>query len=273
MKGNLLQGTARGRMGDIVAKVVHGKQILSKYQPVVTNPNSPKQVMVRNRFRNSISAYKEFNSLMIENNVKILYAPYSGASKNMRNLYIPFLMELQKIIDVGAYKTLPKIVSPLNILSITGNQLQSFIDKTMGLAILGDMLNPGQAFFGSDTDLGLNSKLIGFTSGRGKFYPYGVINQVKDIALTLVDNQDNIGLPRGYGFKTDLKDVGEWQYIYSIQNSGAEDTGVGFGIDDGAYPYDENNNSFAGYMFWLDGYNRPIFAQGFNGTVDKPETP
>ena len=54
MKGNLLQGTARGRMGDIVAKVVHGKQILSKYQPVVTNPNSPKQVMVRNRISKSI---------------------------------------------------------------------------------------------------------------------------------------------------------------------------------------------------------------------------
>lgn len=273
MKGNLLQGTARGRMGDIVAKVVHGKQILSKYQPVVTNPNSPKQVMVRNRFKNAIYAYKSYNELMIENNVKISYAPYSGASKNMRNLFIPFVMELQKILDVGPYSTLPKIISPLNIVSITGNQLQSFIEKTMGLSILGDMLNPGTAFFGSDTDLGLNSKLIGFTSGIGQYYPYGVINQIKDITLTLVDNKDNIGLPKGYGFKPNLSDVGEWPYIYSIENSGSEDTGVGFGVGNGAYPYDEFNNSFAGYMFWLDGYNRPIFAQGFNGIVDKPVTP
>ena len=27
MKGNLLQGTARGRMGEIVASVRHGKQV------------------------------------------------------------------------------------------------------------------------------------------------------------------------------------------------------------------------------------------------------
>ena len=50
MKGNLLQGTARGRMGDIVAKVVHGKQILSKYQPNVKNPESPKQMANRGIF-------------------------------------------------------------------------------------------------------------------------------------------------------------------------------------------------------------------------------
>ena len=38
MKGNLLQGTARGRMGEIVASVRHGKQLFSKYQPNVNNP-------------------------------------------------------------------------------------------------------------------------------------------------------------------------------------------------------------------------------------------
>lgn len=43
MKGNLLLGTARGRMGDIVAKVIHGEQVLSKYQPNVYNPDSPAQ--------------------------------------------------------------------------------------------------------------------------------------------------------------------------------------------------------------------------------------
>ena len=43
MKGNLLQGTARGRLGNVVAKVVHGKQIYANYQPNVSNPNTELQ--------------------------------------------------------------------------------------------------------------------------------------------------------------------------------------------------------------------------------------
>ena len=53
MKGNLLQGTARGRMGEIVASVRHGKQLFSKYQPNVLNPKSFKQMKQRELFANA----------------------------------------------------------------------------------------------------------------------------------------------------------------------------------------------------------------------------
>ena len=47
MKGNLLLGTGRGKLGDVVARVLHGEQVFSKYQPVVFNPKSIAQTRQR----------------------------------------------------------------------------------------------------------------------------------------------------------------------------------------------------------------------------------
>ena len=62
MKGNLLQGTAKGRMGEIVASVRHGKQLFSKYQPNVLNPKSFKQMQQRELFANATAFTKDFFS-------------------------------------------------------------------------------------------------------------------------------------------------------------------------------------------------------------------
>ncbi|MDD4439784.1 MAG: hypothetical protein PHS04_17380, partial [Tissierellia bacterium] len=61
MKGNLLLGTARGKMGDIVGKVVHGKQVFAKYQPVVFNPKSTLQTEVRGVFAKGAENFKLLN--------------------------------------------------------------------------------------------------------------------------------------------------------------------------------------------------------------------
>ena len=96
MKGNLLQGTARGRLGDIVAKVVHGQQILSKYQPNVNNPKSPKQMANRAIFSEASKMLADMKKQLLNFGVKPLYNVYSGASKSLNNVVIPFIFEHAK---------------------------------------------------------------------------------------------------------------------------------------------------------------------------------
>ena len=85
MKGNLLQGTARGRMGDIVAKVVHGEQILSKYQPNVTQSNSELVIQTKEKFKNAVGFTKEAKKTA---SIKLPYSVYLGSAKNMRSALI-----------------------------------------------------------------------------------------------------------------------------------------------------------------------------------------
>ena len=80
MKGNLLQGTARGKMGDVVAKVVHGKQVFFKYQPVVFNPKSQRQITQRDIFTRAAIFSK---GVLSDNYVSNIYAINRGASKSM----------------------------------------------------------------------------------------------------------------------------------------------------------------------------------------------
>lgn len=268
MKGNLLLGTARGKMGDIVGKVVHGKQVFAKYQPVVFNPKSSKQQTVRNRFAIANFALKDLRAKLKENDLNILYQQYSGASKNLRNLIIPYVMDLQKIESIGAYSMFPKMQNPLDIISVTGNSIQGEIEPTMGLYLIGDPLNPGTQYFGSDVELNVNTSLVGITSYHSENFPYYVNNQIKSLIITLVPHT-NAG-PKGYGLKSSLEDVGNWNYVYSVSDIGTEDTGIEFGIGNSSLPYNGTKNQYSGYLIWVDGDSRPIATIAFNGLQDLP---
>lgn len=268
MKGNLLLGTARGKMGDIVGKVVHGKQVYAKYQPVVFNPKSSKQQTVRNRFSIANFALKDLRTKLKEYDLNILYQLYSGASKNLRNLIIPYVMELQRIKSIGAYSMFPKMQNPLDILSITGNSIQGEVDTTYGMFLIGDPFTGGTQYFGSDVELNVDTLLVGITSQTGEYFPYYVNNQVKKLTITLVSHT-NTGA-KGYGLKTTLDAVGDWNFIYSVSNIGMEDTAIEFGIGNSSLPFNATNNQYSGYLIWVDGDSRPIATIAFNGLQSLP---
>lgn len=226
MKGNLLQGTARGRMGDIVAKVVHGKQILAKYQPIVYNPDSPRQRQVRDTFSQIARILKENRNSLTENKLKPRYNLYSGASKNLRNAVVPFGFDVNEIFRGGKYGKNLKVSNPSTLTeSPTGQTFMLFLDEfgSVCWSMVGtDLATPGNKYFGSDVLINGNTL---FTSA---FAPddAGALKQKvteQDIELVLVDKADAIGIPKGYGMLSTVEEVGEWNYIYKINNA---DTGA-----------------------------------------------
>ena len=100
MKGNLLLGTGRGKLGDVVARVLHGQQVFSKYQPVVFNHKSPAQI--RQRVMLSIATKKAtfLNNLRAQG-IEIYYSNVYGASRNIRNLIVALSTRAQRIKDDG----------------------------------------------------------------------------------------------------------------------------------------------------------------------------
>lgn len=55
-----IHGNYRKKVGNVVARVVRGRVILSIYQPDVSNPNTAKQQTQRSRFVNVIRAFNAF---------------------------------------------------------------------------------------------------------------------------------------------------------------------------------------------------------------------
>ena len=88
MKGNILQGTARGRLGNVVAKVVHGKQIYANYQPNVANPNTELQRKTRDLFKIVGEEFKELRNRQKSLGYDFAYNLYSGASKSLRKVLL-----------------------------------------------------------------------------------------------------------------------------------------------------------------------------------------
>ena len=120
MKGNLLQGTARGRMGEIVASVRHGKQLFSKYQPNVVNPKSAKQMSQRDRFARASKFAKLFTSDGIYANT------YATLKNSSRSLYLNIVQReiLYELMGSGANLPVSRIL-PLMSNTINGNMFKS----------------------------------------------------------------------------------------------------------------------------------------------------
>ena len=167
MKGNLLLGTGRGKLGDVVARVLHGEQVFSKYQPVVFNPKSIAQSRQREMLSIATKKATALNDLKAKG-VELYYSNKFGASRNVRNLLVSISTRAQRIADMMA--------GSLQVPYVGAN---SVIDNDFDLQIRGSDLNvgltdvdystPEYLAFGSDIPLDLNTKFGGFSTVNEEF--------------------------------------------------------------------------------------------------------
>ena len=154
MKGNLLQGTARGKMGDIIAKIVHGEQVLAKYQPNVAQPNTELQVQTKQKFINAV----DFTKLAKKTaSIKLPYSVYLGSAKNMRAALIQqslFAFDCFKINGIGVRQSKPRQSSIFykDLATSWGNKFEVQIGNTGYAGLVGATVGTAN-FFGSDIPL------------------------------------------------------------------------------------------------------------------------
>lgn len=214
MKGNLLQGTARGRMGEIVAKVIHGEQVLSKYQPNVTNPDTPKQQEVRRKFKTISQAMKAVRNDLFLLNIKPTYNHYSGASKRLQNVIFPYAFLHSEIQDAEGNNIELSSIKPTIGKGYIGNNLPIFINE-FDLNI-GDPIAMGQGYFGSEKLIPEGSwTCLSFGSTTNSNLPTLRVSKIEELP-TLVDNTDALGERRQMGIHTDIEECGDWPYIYKL---------------------------------------------------------
>lgn len=234
MKGNLLQGTARGRMGDIVAKVVHGQQILSKYQPIVNNPKSPKQVANRALFADSSKVLAKMKKDLLRRGVKPLYNLYSGSSKNLANVIIPYCMAHAKNYVEPDQAKLIGNSKPLLTEGYTGNLFALKIGGEIGakyleLNNLDGAMEPGDVYFGSDKFIPEgNLVMAGVTTQSYAKMPFAFVSETEAGQVLQVSPDLPFTEPKAYGFKLDPVECGNWNFLYKaklpiIVASGIED--------------------------------------------------
>lgn len=265
MKGNLLQGTARGRMGDIVAKVLHGQQVFAKYQPVVFNPKSPLQRINRDRLALTTKAYKENVHEMVLSGFDFRYNLYSGASKSFRNIFYNFVMQCQDIGENGANHRKVNFISPLIVNNTIGNLLVPVAGSLGGNDLfpqfVKDINMPVKQYFGSDVPLTDETRIIVLgTDEKAPFYQ--VLNSVgMNLQIAQEDRSTAIGLSKNFGLQESLLDCGEWDYIYSFESE----------LDSGASGmlYSESTTKIGLYYFWVDKNGRIISS----GSLEKDGVP
>jgi len=264
MKGNLLQGTARGRMGEIVAKVVHGQQVYQKYQPNVNNPKSPKQKANRDIFALISKYLKEMRNYLASYGISFFYTTYSGASKNIRNIIYPFCFKHANIFNDKLNNEVLKVNTPLLTNGITGNDLKLFIDTSGLVSALVPQNQAGVGYFGSDKPIAGKALYSAFVSSSeysqiGKFE-----TQKMDLDLISVDRFPAMGLPKAFGVQQIVADCGEWNYIYS---------GV-FGSDVVAscelLPFDNTKQQYATFGVIFDENSQILLASGINSFKTNP---
>lgn len=157
MKGNLLLGTGRGKLGDVVARVLHGEQVFSKYQPVVFNPKSIAQTRQREMLSIATKKATVLNDLKAKG-IELHYSNKFGASRNIRNLIVSISTRAQRIADAGHQGNLK--VPYVGTNSSIGNDFD--LQQVNGQVGFTDYLTADKYAFGSDIPLELNTKLGGF---------------------------------------------------------------------------------------------------------------
>lgn len=81
-----IHGNYRKKVGNVVARVVRGRVILSIYQPDVSNPNTAKQQTQRSRFVNVIRAYIAF-AIWAKSHARNWYPVGTGWSNFIKKNY------------------------------------------------------------------------------------------------------------------------------------------------------------------------------------------
>lgn len=213
MKGNIFLGTGQGRMGDIVAKIRHGKQIISKYQPNVLNPKTFKQMQQRELFANATAFTKDFLSDGLLNSV---YATPRGATKSLfLNINQAEIYSLRAQVREGSINA-NRIATPMMQKVINENDFS----MSFGLAadnkgivplINGAPPTGSKIYFGSISELSGNLLVC---KGLGTAIS-GMIGAKRGLRLT-EDDAPTEGA-RQYGFQNSAVDCGVWPYVYAVE--------------------------------------------------------
>lgn len=220
MKGNLLLGTGRGKLGDVVARVLHGEQVFSKYQPVVFNPKSIAQGRQRAMLAIATKKATFLNDLKAVG-VDLYYSNKYGASRSIRNLIVALSVRAQRIKDNGTGEL---VIPSLLPTSSIGNDFPLNIEPLAGSAALLSkdqfFTPPTGLFFGSDVPLDTDSycTMIG-TNYAGTLADESAIGYANiQMALTPFANvdPDDVSLPKTMGFQNTGADVKGFPYVYSI---------------------------------------------------------
>lgn len=259
MKGNILQGTARGRLGNVVARVVHGRQIYSNYQPNVINRNTPLQRKQRDIFRGINVAFKEVRDTQKIDGFDFLYNLYSGASKTFRGIFFDFSQQSQRIGIDGANYSKVNLRNPLLVQNTINNLIfasEAFYgDNDLFPLFVKDEYTPTfPQYFGSDVPLDLQTRVL--TLGTTSLRPYYRAN-FHDITLSLANREDAMGIPKQNGLQETIGACGDWAYIYSFTSD----------LDSGAtgIPFSDKVNYASLYYFWADKSGRLISS----GSLEK----
>ena len=228
MKGNLLQGTARGRMGEIVASVRHGKQLFSKYQPNVVNPKSAKQMSQRDRFARASKFAKVFTSDGIYANT------YAMLKNSSRSLYVNIVQReiLYELMGSGANLPVSRIL-PLMSNTINGNMFKNPLvnDQATGVGTL--LINgakpTGDLYFGSYTKFKGDEAIIKVITPDITGVDYRAQLKVIKSDLTEASIDDIVtSSPANYGFQNSVADCGNFPFVYSFKLDAVEG---GFGVE------------------------------------------
>lgn len=230
MKGNLLQGTARGRMGEIVASVRHGKQLFSKYQPNVVNPKSAKQMSQRNRFARASKFAKLFTSDGIYANT------YATLKNSSRSLYLNIVQReiLYELMLSGANLPLSRIL-PLMSNTINGNVFNNPLvtdqQASVGTLLIGGAKPTGDIYFGSYTRFKGDKAIIKVITPISTDPEYTAQLKVIESNLTEASIDDIVSSsPANYGFQNSVADCGNWPFVYSFKLD-AENGGFGISFE------------------------------------------
>ena len=218
MKGNLLQGTARGRMGEIVAFVRHGKQLFSKYQPNINNPKSPKQMNQRERFSRASKFAKSFTTDGLYSNT------YATLKNSSRSLYVNIVQReiLYELMGGGANLPTSRIL-PLMSNNINGNLFSNPLvnDSVAGygtLLINGAKPTTNTIYFGSFTKFSGDEAIIKVITPDITGIDYRAKLEVIKSDLTEASADDiNTSSPANPGFQNSVADCGNFPFVYSFK--------------------------------------------------------
>ena len=226
MKGNLLQGTARGRMGEIVASVRHGKQLFSKYQPNINNPKSAKQMSQRDRFARASKFAKLFTSDGIYANT------YATLKNSSRSLYLNIVQReiLYELMQSGANLPLSRIL-PLMSNNINGNVFNNPLvndqSGSVGTLLINGAKPTGDLYFGSFTKFSGDEAIIKVITPSSIDPDYRASLTIIKSDLTEASIDDiNTSSPANFGFQNSVSDCGNFPFVYSFKLD-AENGGFG----------------------------------------------
>lgn len=213
MKGNFLLGTASGKMGDVIAKVIHGTQIYAKYQPNVFNPKSQKQVTQRIIFTDCVAFVKDFLS---DNVISSTFAILIGSARNIFININRFAIFCNRTLR-GAQGYFSKIKSPLLLTEINENEfINDYVVGENGLIpkINGIQLASTKLYFGSISKLAGNNLIIKAltTDNNSSIGCKGYVNKCA-ITTAMVTKPEN---ERKKGFQITTDDCGNWPFIYEV---------------------------------------------------------